>query len=125
MSNLEGPQQRPTVGTVFDQTMRSLHGIPDATHVKATTIRTIHPVLELAQTFIVQTVRHREQGDTIFIEYVSTEGMVRIALPPAVSEVIARQRDALTTKSRKRAGKAEALRRKVAGIEPFKKGQKP
>ena len=106
------------LGTIFDRTMRALHGIPDATTVKPATVRTMHPVLELAQTFIVQTYRHRENGDTVFIEYVSTEGTVRIALPPAVCDTIARQRDALTTKNRRQSGKAEAARRKAQGILP-------
>lgn len=104
--------------------MYELHGVPDATSVKATTVRTMTPVLELAQTFIVQTYRHRENGDTIFIEYIGTEGSMRIALPAAVADVIARQRDALTTKNRKSAGRAEAARRKAQGIKPgFLKGR--
>lgn len=110
--------ERSALGTVFDRTMRALHGLPDVAHTKATTIRTMHPVLELAQTFIVQTYRHRENGDTIFVEYASTEGLVRIALPPAVADTIARQRDALSTKNRKQSARAEAARRKAQGILP-------
>jgi hypothetical protein len=108
--------ERAALGGVFDRTLRSLHGLPDVATTKATTVRTITPVLELAQTFIVQTYRHRELGDTIFVEYIGTEGSMRIALPPAVADVIARQRDALTTKNRKRAAKAEATRRKSLGL---------
>src|SRR5947209_6669435 len=66
--------ERSTLGSIFDRVMRSLHGLPDTTSTKASTIRTMTPVLELAQTFIVQTYRHRETGDTIFIEYIGTEG---------------------------------------------------
>ncbi len=110
--------ERSALGTVFDKTMRSLHGLPDVTTTKATTVRHMTPVTELAQTFIVQTYRHAEVGDTIFIEYVGTEGSVRIALPPKVADTIARQRDALTTKNRKRAAKAESARRKGLGIVP-------
>jgi hypothetical protein len=110
--------ERAALGQVFDRTLRSLHGLPDTTHTKATTVRAMTPVLELAQTFIVQTYRHRELGDTIFIEYIGTEGSMRIALPASVAECIARQRDALTHKSRRRAAKAEAARRKAKGIKP-------
>jgi len=117
--------ERSALGTVYDRTMRALHGIPDATAVKPATVRTMHPVLELAQTFIVQTYRHRENGDTIFVEYVSTEGMVRIALPPAVADCIARQRDALSSKNRKIAARNEAARRKAQGIKPGFLKKKP
>lgn len=117
--------ERSALGTVYDRTMRGLHGVPDVVSTKATTVRTMHPVLELAQTFVIQTYRHKELGDTIFIEYLSVEGHMRIALPAAAAEVIARQRDALTTKNRKRSAKAEAARRKAQGIEPgFMKGKK-
>lgn len=110
--------ERTALGTVFDRTMRSLHDLPDVVRAKATTVRTMTPVLELAQTFIVQTYRHRESGDTIFIEYIGTEGSMRIALPPAVADCIARQRDALTSKNRRNAAKASAAARKAQGILP-------
>ena len=112
------PEYGTKLGTIYDRTMRSLHNIPDATSVKPTTIRTMHPVLELAQTFVVQTYRHREQGDTIFVEYLSVEGHQRIALLPAVADVIARQRDALGTKNRRQSAKQRAARDKAAGVVP-------
>ena len=116
--------ERAALGAVFDRTLRMLHGVPDVTSTKATTVRSMTPVLELAQTFIVQTYRRREQGDHIFLEYIGTEGSVRIAIPPAVAECIARQRDALTTTNRKRAARNEAARRKAQGIQPgFMKGR--
>lgn len=110
--------EQPALGTVFDRTFRMLHGLPDVVHTKATTIQHVTPVTELAQTFIVQTARHKELGDTIFVTYVDGEGSTRIALPPAVAECIARQRDALTAKNRKRAARIEAARRKAEGIQP-------
>ncbi len=111
--------------SVFDQVFSSLQGIPDATHVKATTIRTVTPVREQAQTWIVQTARHREKGDTVFIEYMGPDGTMRLALPPRVPAVIARQRDALTAKSRKLAGRERAAADKAAGIVPgFMRGKR-
>ena len=110
--------ERAALGAVFDRTVRALHGLPDVTTTKATTIRSITPVMELSQTFIVQTYRHAEMGDTILVEYIGTEGSMRIALPPKVADCIARQRDALTTKNRRRSAKAEAARRKAQGIVP-------
>jgi len=114
---IEG-NERTALGTAFDQVYRSLHKRPDVTEVKPTTVRAVTPILELAQTFIIQTCRTRERGDTIFIEYIGTEGSVRLFLPPEVADVIARQRDALTTTNRKRAAKATAAARKAAGIVP-------
>jgi hypothetical protein len=54
----------------------------------------------------------------IFVECVSKDGFIRLAIPPAVSEAIARQRDALTGKVRSKAAKATAAARKAAGQEP-------
>lgn len=82
--------ERSALGDEFDRTMRSLHGVPDVVSTKATTIRTLTPVAENSH----------------------------VALPPEVADCIARQRDALGTKSRKRAAKQEAARRKAAGIKP-------
>ena len=95
-----------------------LSGIPDATATKPSTVRHLTPVLEQAQTFIIQTVRHRARGDFIFVEYIGTEGSTRIVLPPEVADAIARQRDALTTKNRKRVGKESAAARKARGELP-------
>lgn len=102
----------------FDRLLGSLIGIPDATKTKPTTCVVHTPLIGAAQTFIVQTFRVREVGDTIFIQYVDDEGSVRIAIPPEVAEAIARQRDALTTKIRKRVGRDQAAARKAQGIQP-------
>lgn len=110
--------ERRSIADVFDHTLRSLIGLPDTATAKATTIRHITPVLELAQTFIVQTLRNRELGEYVMIEYMAGNECFRVALPPGVCETIARQRDSLTTKVRKRAAKQEAARRKAQGIQP-------
>jgi hypothetical protein len=124
MSDTVNPE-RQILGKIFDTIVRSLHGIPDVTSTKASTLRTVTPILELAQTWIVQTYRHRERGDTILIEYIGAEGSIRLALPADVANCIARQRDALTAKSRSRAARAEPRRPKAAGIQPgFLKGKK-
>jgi hypothetical protein len=110
--------ERKALGDVFDRTIRSMSGLPDVITTKATTVRSLSSVLELSQTFIVQTYRQKDEGDTIFIEYIGAEGSLRLALPPVVSDVIARQRDAITGKSRSKAAKANAMDRKARGIEP-------
>jgi hypothetical protein len=102
----------------YDRLLGSLHGLPDVTNTKPSTIRTITPLLGTSELFSVQTYRQRDRGDTIFLECVSKDGFIRLAIPPAVAEAIARQRDALTGKVRSKAAKATAAARKAAGHEP-------
>lgn len=111
-------ETRSALGDDFDRTIRSLTGLPDVLHTKASTVRALTPVLNLSQTFIIQTYRQRETGDTVFIEYIGAEGSFRLALPPVVADTIARQRDALTDKSRSKAAKQVAADRKAQGIVP-------
>lgn len=115
---------------MFDRILGNLTGLPDVTHVKETTIRTMTPLLGTADLFIVQTFRQKEQGDTIFLERINKEGTVRLVLPAQVCDAIARQRDSLTTKTRSKAAKAAAADRKARGILPGfmknrNKGRKP
>lgn len=107
----------------FDRLLGGLDGLPDVISTKPSTVRAIVPLLGSAQTFIVQTYRQREQGDTIFLECVSADGHLRLAIPPKVADVIARQREVLTDKSRSKAARAQAAERKERGVRPFVKKQ--
>jgi hypothetical protein len=69
--------ERSKLGDVFDRTFRRLHDVPETVQTKATTVRAVDPVLEIASTFIVQTVPHKDLGDHIFIEYIGTDGSMR------------------------------------------------
>lgn len=102
----------------FDRLLGGLHGIPDVACTKPSTIRTVTPIVGTSQVFIVQTYRQRDIGDTIFLECVTKEGTVRIAIPPTVADSIARQRETLTGKSRSRAATASAQARKQRGEIP-------
>jgi hypothetical protein len=102
----------------FDRLFGALADLPDVSKVKPSTIVTHSPLIGATQTFIIQTVRQREVGDYVFLQYVDDGGSIRIAIPPAAVEAIVRQRDALTSKSRKRAGKEQAEARKARGEEP-------
>jgi hypothetical protein len=102
----------------FDRMRGSMVDLPDVTRTKPSTVVAGVPIIGATQTVIVETFRQAEIGDTIFLQVVDDGGSIRIFLPAAVADVIARQRDALTTKNRKRAAKNEAARRKAAGIEP-------
>lgn len=107
-----------TTYDLFDKTLGSIHGLPDIASVKPSTVQAISPLLGCTQMFIVQTYRRKDEGDTIFLQAISKEGTVRLALPPAVSDAIARQRDALTDKSRSRAAKATMEARMARGEQP-------
>lgn len=111
-------EERSALGDLFDRTIRALDGLPDVVKTKPSTVRALTPVLNLSQTFIVQTYRQRDQGDTVFVEYIGAEGSLRLALPSVVADTIARQRDILTDKSRSKAAKAAAADRKARGFVP-------
>lgn len=109
----------------FDRMIGGLEKLPDVTKSSPSTVRAVSPLIGESQTFIIQTYRQREVGDTIFIEYVDAEKSVRMAIPPAAADAIARQRDALSTKVRKKIGKQQAALRKARGEVPgFMKGKK-
>jgi hypothetical protein len=91
----------------FDRTIGVLHGLPDVTLTKTSVTRVVPPFgVGGTQLCVVQTYRQRDQGDTIFLEYVSETGTMRLVIPPQVAAVIARQRDQLTAKTRSKAAKA-------------------
>src|SRR5262245_53763416 len=101
----------------FDRILGGLDGLPDVTHAGPSTIRTVN-FIGTSVTFIVSTYRMRDQGDTIFLESVSAEGSMRLVIPPKVADAIVRQREALNTKVRRKAGKANAEARKARGEQP-------
>lgn len=67
----------------FDRLLGALHGLPDIASTKPSTVRAVTPMTGSSQVFIVQTYRQRETGDTIFLECVTKDGTVRIAIPPS------------------------------------------
>lgn len=102
----------------FDRMLGALADLPDVTHVKPSTVVAASPLIGEAQTFIIQTFRQREIGDTIFLQYLDSDRSIRIAIPPQAAEAIARQRESLTTKVRKKVGKDSAAARKARGELP-------
>ena len=109
----------PDMPDAYDRALAALHDLPDVTRTKPTTQRVVPPLgVGGTQVFIVQTYRQAERGDTIFLEVAGSTGAIRIVIPPAVSNTIARQRDALTGKVRSKAARAVAADRKAQGIQP-------
>jgi hypothetical protein len=102
----------------FDRLIGAIHGLPDILATKPTTIREVSPLIGETMTFIVQTYRQKDKGDIVFIEVASGAQHTRLVLPAKVADVIVRQRDALTTKARRKQGRERAEADKAAGILP-------
>lgn len=108
----------------FDRIMGTLHGRPDVTDTNPSTKQPVLPLIGKVQTFTIRTYREAEVGDWIAVTYGDGEQYTRIVMPPEVSDCIARQRDALTTKLRRKHGRAGGLKsqeaRRAAGLPlPF------
>lgn len=109
----------PDMPDAYDRQLAALHDLPDVVRTKTATVRVVPPLgVGGSQVFIVQTYRQRERGDSIFLETVSQAGTVRLVIPPAVADTIARQRDTLTSKTRSRAAKQTAQDRLAQGLAP-------
>ncbi len=100
----------------YDRVRGGLEGV--ALFTKPSTVKNVQIVTGKSETFVVETARHEELGDTIFIECMDDSGVTRLALPPRVANAIAAQRDSLTAHRRSNAAKAIALARKERGELP-------
>lgn len=110
-------QQEVVTISKFDRIRGGLQGV--ALFTKPSTIKTVQNITGKSESFIVETCRFDELGgDFIFIEMVDENGVVRVALPPKVANVIASQRDSLTARRRSAAGKRVAKERKDRGELP-------
>ena len=119
-------EQTPSpLGDTFDRVRRNLKGLPDTVTAGPSTIETFTPLVELAETWIVSTVRQKERGDIIFLQIIDGSGGRRFVVPPDVADAIARQRDSLTTKNRRKGARQAVETRAARGIEPaFLKSRK-
>lgn len=103
---------------LFDRVMGSLTGLPDVAHTSQTNIRLVPEFGIGTTTYVLQTFRQRDSGDTIFLEVYSDQEHTRLVIPPKVAAAIARHRDQLTAKVRSRAAKTVAEDRKSRGEMP-------
>lgn len=99
----------------FDRILGALHGLPDVTPSKLAQRQIVPPFGINSSLYIVQTYRQRDKGDTIFIQVGEGDRLTRIAIPPEVAEIIARQREQLTAKVRSKVSKAAMQARKDRG----------
>ena len=59
----------------------ALEGQPDVTKAKPTTVRAMLSLIGIARSYIVQTYRQKDRGDTIFVETLGgEERVIRIAI---------------------------------------------
>jgi predicted aspartyl protease len=84
-------------------------------HTKPSTVKVHETITGRSETFIIQTVRHEEQGDYVFVECIDELGTTRLALPPKVANAIAAQRESLTKRKRSIASKRNMRNRIAAG----------
>jgi len=100
----------------FDRMLGVLDGVSTAT--QGATVPVV-PTLGIGGTrkFIIQTIRH-EGKDHLFIEMIGRERSFREYLPPAVTDVIARQHSALSTRNRRAGARRAAATRRAQGIVP-------
>lgn len=110
----------------FDRLRRDLLDVGLAT--RPSTHVNVQPLTGKSETFIVQTVRHEERGDFIFVECMDGDGVTRLAIPPKVANSIASQRDSLTARRRSQAGKRLAAamtdEQKAANVARLAQGRK-
>jgi len=107
----------------FDRIRAGMDGRPDVTRTRISTVRNVDPLVGNVRTFLIESTRVKDEGDTIFLEVASKDGNVRIVIPAKVANVIARQRESLANKVRSKIAKAQAEQRMKDGIELF--GGKP
>jgi hypothetical protein len=106
----------------FDRMLGMLEGLPDVLRTKPTTLRAVTPLVGNAQTFIVQTVRKRDEHEQhtflAFLEVATAEGLIRMILPHNVLDALLNQREALQRRGRRKVAREQAAARKAAGIQP-------
>ena len=105
----------------FDRLLGQLDGLPGVLKSRASTVRVVTPLIGAAETWIVQTVRQQDEGDTVFLEVGTRGGYTRLVIPPKVTAAIARQHDRLVERARSAAAKAAAQTRADAGHIPFRR----
>jgi hypothetical protein len=103
----------------FDRLMGQLDGLPDVTKSQEAVITTVKPLgVGGITTTIIQTYRHRELGDFVFVQTVSDEDPVRFVIPPKGAAAIARQRDSLLKTIQRKHGRRIAAERQARGEQP-------
>lgn len=105
--------------STFDRLYALLHDLPDVVSTRQSTMTIVPPLgVGGSQTFIVQTMRQREEGDTLFVSCIDNGRAIQLVFPPRVTAAIASQRDSLTSMSRRKGARAAVQTRAERGIVP-------
>ena len=88
----------------FDRLAAQIDGLPGVDKSRPTTVTSVAPLLGVTQTYVVQTYK-TEEGFLAFLQMVSAEGSIRVAIPPRVMAALYRQRDSLVATGRRRRGR--------------------
>jgi hypothetical protein len=121
MTNLISSEQQLTK---YDRLRGGLHDV--ALFTKPSTVKHVQGITGKSETFVIETARYEDMGgDYIFVECMDESGVIRLALPPKVANIIASQRDSLTARRRSLASKRIAQERKERGELPGFMRNKP
>lgn len=116
---MAGEKPSAAMPSRFDRLMGQLDGLPDVTKTREATFTVVNPLgVGGITTMIIQTYRHRELGDYIFVQTVSDERPIRLVIDPAGAAAIARQRGTATKIIQRNHGKRIAAERKARGEQP-------
>lgn len=104
----------------YDAAMAKLDGAQGVTKSKESTVRTM-PLWGIeggSEMWVVQTVRQADVGEFIFVDHITDAGSERLVLPPEISAVLYRQRDAVSAKHRSAVSRATMQQRMAEGFVP-------
>lgn len=99
----------------YSRDLARLKGHPDAFETTSTTERA--DFYGNHEAWVVKTIRINGEA-TVFMIRTSASGQLRMVIPPDITAVIARQRDTITDKSRRRGAIKAAATREALGIKP-------
>lgn len=100
----------------YDNALARLSDLPNGAHTKPAIVQAQDFYGNVTQ-FTVQTVKW-DEGETVFVTQLNAHGSDRFVLPPTVTAMIGRQKDAVSLMVRRRIGRRLAAERKAAGTMP-------
>lgn len=100
----------------YDNALSRLKDLPGGAHTKPAIVQAQDFYGNTTQ-FTVQTVKW-DEGETVFVTQLNAHGSDRFVLPPTVTALIGRQKDAVSLMVRRKIGRRLAAERKAAGTLP-------
>lgn len=96
----------------FSKRRRLLADRPDSVHASSTV--TVVDFYGNLQTWVFETFRV-DGEETVFVNIVTTEGAIRVVMPPSVTSKLYAQREQLVTRTRRRAAHTAVATRRERG----------